>query len=123
MKILIIDDNPTDLKLFVDILEHAGHETIQADNAEEALLVLREQAVNLILVDVMLPGMDGLALAGRLKGDKASQGIPIVATSALTRWPFKRIALSMGCDAFISKPVNTRKFSLQIAAIIDKVKN
>lgn len=120
MKIMLIEDNPTDLKLFVELLHDAGHETVPLANADDALRVLRETGIDLILVDVLLPGTDGLAFAHQVKADEALRGIPLLVMSAFKAWPFKRLARDFGCNGFIQKPIDTRRFARQLATAAGK---
>lgn len=114
MKILLIEDNPIDSKLFADVLRHAGCEVIQTESAEDALTFLLRESVDVILTDVLLPGMDGLSLANHLRTDDSKRRIPIIAMSAVAEWPFARIARNYGCFNFLQKPVDTRHLAEQI---------
>ena len=80
-RILVVEDNPANLKLAVFLLESAGHEVISATNAEAGLALAREKSPNLILMDIQLPGMDGLEATGILMGDVATRGIPVIAVN------------------------------------------
>lgn len=115
MKILIVEDNPVDLKLFTELLAAAGHETVPATGPDDARRLLTRQSVDLVLVDILLDGTDGLALVRELKAGQTTRAIPIIATSAVHEWPFERLARYAGCAAFIQKPVDTRRFCDQLA--------
>jgi CheY-like chemotaxis protein len=113
--ILIIDDNPTHLKLVSKLLE--GHKILRAVNAEEAQVVLAETLPELILMDVALPGMDGLTLARQLKADKRTRHIRIVALTAFAMKGHDQKAFDAGCDGYITQPIDTRKLPERVAEL------
>jgi CheY-like chemotaxis protein len=113
-RILVIDDNPTNLKLASEVLEMAGHVVMTAVDAEDALRLLRDARPDLILMDIALPGMDGLTLTRQLKADPTLKTIPIVALSASAMKGDEQKALDAGCDGFIVKPIDTRTFATQL---------
>jgi CheY-like chemotaxis protein len=106
--ILIVDDNATNLKLLRILLQGEGYEVRAAGDAEEALEVLKTFHPRLILMDIQLPGMDGLELTRRLKADRATQDIIITALTAFAMKGDEQKALEAGCDGYIAKPVDTR---------------
>lgn len=106
--ILIVDDNPVNLKLIRVILEAEGYEVRTASEAQEALTVLETFTPRLILMDIQLPGMDGLTLTKQLKNDPRTKGIPVVALTAYAMKGDDRKALDAGCIGYITKPVDTR---------------
>jgi two-component system cell cycle response regulator len=117
MKILVIEDHPTQLKLAHHVLSAAGHDVNKAEAAEQAFTAIKADRPELILLDLSLPGMDGLELARKLKADPATHGILIVAiTSYPEKYP-KAAALAAGCDAYIQKPINTRELANQLTAV------
>jgi len=113
--ILIIDDNPINLKLAKLILGASGLEIRTAADAEDALAVLESFSPRMILMDIQLPGMNGLDLTRKLKSDPAHRGIIIIALSASAMESEVREALSAGCDAFISKPFDPQALPKVIA--------
>jgi two-component system, cell cycle response regulator len=119
MNILIIEDDPTDMKLLMAVLSSSGHELLGNGSAEQAMLQIRAHKPEMILLDLKLPGMDGLRLARRLKQDPDTRDIPIVAITAAGEIFTKEAALKSGCDAFILKPIDTRKLSGQIDAVAE----
>lgn len=121
-RILVVDDNPTNLKLASEVLEMEGHEVLRAMDADDALAVLRQQLPDLILMDIALPGMDGLELTRRLKADTRLHSVPIVALSAFAMKGDEEKALACGCDGYITKPINTRTFPTQVQAFLCKIK-
>lgn len=120
MNVLIVEDDPTDSKLFGVVLEASGHRVLKMDSAEQAVEEIKARKPELILLDLNLPGMDGLALARRLKQDPDTRHIPIVAVTGASEKFSKEEALAAGCDAYIVKPVDTRKLSQQIASAAGK---
>jgi CheY-like chemotaxis protein len=114
--ILIVDDNPINLKLASDVLEVHGFSVAGARSAEDALTVMEENAPQLVLMDIGLPGMDGLTLTRRLRSDPRYAGLKIVALTAFAMKGDDIKALQAGCDGYISKPINTRTFAAQVEA-------
>ena len=112
--ILIVDDNPANLKLARVLLASEGYEVRTASDAEEALSVLREFHPRLILMDIQLPGMDGLALTRLLKADPGLSGVVIVALTAYAMKGDEERVRAAGCDGYISKPIDTRRLPGQI---------
>jgi two-component system, cell cycle response regulator DivK len=104
--ILIVDDNPQNLKLAKVILSAEGYDVRTAVDAEDALSVLRSFAPRLILLDVQLPGMDGLELTRRLKADPTRSGIVIIAVTSYAMKGDAEKAFAAGCDGYMSKPID-----------------
>jgi len=116
--ILIVDDNPTNLKLASQVLEVEGCTVEQAADAEQAQEMLQHMTPDLILMDIALPGMDGLTLTRKLKTDEKLRHVPVVAMTAFAMKGDDRKALDAGCDGYITKPIDTRKFPQQVAAFL-----
>jgi CheY-like chemotaxis protein len=112
--IMIVEDNPVNLKLVSGLLELEGFNVIRCSNAESARESLKQNHTDLILMDVALPGMDGLALTRILKADKKTKDIKIVVLTAFAMKGDKERVLEAGCDGYITKPIDTRKFKEQI---------
>lgn len=102
--ILTVEDNPTNMKLAVFLLEKVGHEVLQATNAEDGILLARERHPELILMDVQLPGMDGLAATRLLKADATTRTMKIVALTAFAMTGDREKIEAAGCDGYIAKP-------------------
>jgi two-component system cell cycle response regulator len=117
-RILIVDDNPTNLKLVAYLMKAKGYDVATAIDAEAALAAVREHEPRLILMDVQLPGVDGLELTRRLKGDAATCGILIVAVTAYAMKGDRDKAVAAGCDDYITKPIDTRTLPETIARLL-----
>lgn len=116
--ILVVDDNPTNLKLVSDVLEFEGYDILKAVDAEEAQVVLAATLPDLILMDIALPGMDGLTLTRKLKAEERTRGIRIVALTAFAMKGDDQKAFDAGCDGYITKPIDTRKLPDQVAGYL-----
>lgn len=117
-RILVVDDNAINLKLVSDVLEFEGHEILKAMDAEEAQVLLAETLPDLILMDIALPGMDGLTLTRQLKADARTRHIPIVALTAFAMKGDDQKARDAGCDGYITKPIDTRALPAEVAGIL-----
>jgi two-component system cell cycle response regulator DivK len=114
--ILIVDDNPQNLKLARVLLASEGYLVRTATHAEEAVRVLDGFCPRLILMDIQLPGMDGLELTRRLKADPLRHDIVIIALTAYAMKGDREKALAAGCDDYVSKPIDTNALPRLIAA-------
>lgn len=116
--ILVVDDNPGNLKLLSYVLENQGYGIRTAADAGEALAALRQFRPRLILLDLQLPGMDGLELARHLKMDPAQAGVLIVAVTASAMKGDEEKAIEAGCDGYITKPIDTRTLPKLVASYL-----
>ena len=107
-KILIVDDNPTNLKLVAYVMRANGYEVSTAIDADAALADIRDKRPALILMDLQLPGVDGLELTRQLKGDPQTRDIIIVAVTAYAMKGDHDKAVAAGCDDYVTKPIDTR---------------
>ena len=119
-RILIVDDNYINLKLVSDVLEMEGYIIDRAKDATEALKLMAKTPPDLILMDIELPGMDGLTLTRLLKQDQSTRHIAIAALTAFAMKGDDQKAFDAGCDAFITKPIDTRQLPVQIANILER---
>ncbi len=117
-KILIIEDNPLNMELASDLLEAAGYDVVGAISGEEGLRLARIERPALILMDLALPGMDGLMATELLKADPRTSGIPVVALTAQAMKGDRDLALAAGCTDYITKPINTRTFAQTVAGYL-----
>ena len=122
VRILVVDDNLTNLKLAVDVLEFEGYEVLRAENATVAQEVIRRSPPTLILMDIQMPGMDGLTLTRKLRADATTCGIPIVAMTSFAMKGDEQKALDAGCDGYFTKPIDTRKLPGQVAEFLKRGK-
>jgi CheY-like chemotaxis protein len=116
--ILVVDDNNTNLKLVSDILGFEGYRVLQAGDAESAQEIIRGTPPDLILMDIALPGMDGLTLTRRLKGEETTRHIVIVALTAFAMKGDDMKAREAGCDGYITKPISTRTLPEAVAGYL-----
>lgn len=116
--IMVVDDHATNLKLACDVLAVEGFTVIHAMDADQALARLAESTPDLILMDIELPGMDGLSLTRQLKSDERYRSIPIVAMTAYAMKGDDAKALAAGCDGYLSKPIDVRQFPRQVLAFL-----
>lgn len=114
-RILIVDDNATNLKLVAYLMKANGYTVDTALDAESAIVAIRNNHPDVILMDIQLPGIDGLELTRRLKADPATHDIVIVAVTAYAMKGDQVKALAAGCDDYITKPIDTRALPETIA--------
>jgi two-component system, cell cycle response regulator DivK len=115
-KILIVEDNPTNMTLAVFLLQSAGHTVLTATDAEAGLTLARSGRPNLILMDIQLPGIDGLEATAELKRNEATRDIPVIALTALAMKGDEERIRAAGCDGYIAKPMRYEAFLATIAA-------
>ncbi len=107
--ILVVEDNPLNMELVCDILEVNGYTVYQASAADEGIKIAKENIPHLILMDIQLPGMDGLAATQILKDDIITRDIPVVALTAHAMKGDEQKAFEAGCSGYITKPIDTRE--------------
>jgi two-component system cell cycle response regulator DivK len=115
-KVLIVEDNSANMTLAVFLLQSAGHAVLSARDAEAGLTLAREEQPDLILMDIQLPGMDGLQATALLKRDDATRAIPVIALTALAMKGDEARIRAAGCDGYIAKPMRYQEFLATIAA-------
>ena len=118
--ILVVEDNEVNQLLTASVLEREGFTVDLAGDSTQAMERLRERTPELILMDVQLPGMDGLALTRQLKTDPATARITIVALTAHAMTGDREQTLAAGCAGYISKPINTRTFAGEVRAFLPR---
>jgi CheY-like chemotaxis protein len=121
-RILVVDDNVVNLRLASEVLELEGYAVERAADAEQAQDFLRSSIPDLILMDIALPGMDGLTLTRKLKADARLRHIPVVALTAFAMKGDEEKAYAAGCDGYITKPIDTRELSKQVALALGRAK-
>jgi len=118
--VLVVDDNPANLKLIRVLLTANGFDVRTAANAEEAQATLRSCNPGIILMDLQLPGMDGLELTRRLKRDPKTAGITIIAVTAYAMKNDDQRALASGCDDYVTKPIDVDTLPVLVSAWFEK---
>jgi two-component system, cell cycle response regulator DivK len=109
-KVLVVEDNPANMTLATFLLKSAGYVVLSATDAEIGLALARAEQPDLILMDIQLPGMDGLTATAVLKGDAATRDIPVIALTALAMKGDEERIRAAGCDGYIAKPLAYREF-------------
>jgi two-component system cell cycle response regulator DivK len=120
-KVLIVEDNPANMTLATFLLQSAGYLVISARDAETGLGLARKEQPDLILMDIQLPGMDGLEATGLLKGDPATRAIPVIALTALAMKGDEERIRAAGCDGYIAKPLAYKEFLATVSAQLGNV--
>jgi two-component system cell cycle response regulator DivK len=119
-KVLLVEDNPANMTLATFLLESVGHSVIKATDAEIAVGLAATEQPDLILMDIQLPGMDGLRATGLLKADEVTRAIPVIALTALAMKGDEERIRAAGCDGYIAKPLAYKEFLATIAAELGK---
>ena len=119
-QILVIDDTPVNLKLTRIVLANEGYVVRTANDAEEALAILDHFRPDLMLVDIQLPGMDGLELTRRVKANPGTRDIVVVALTASAMKGDEEHAMKEGCDGYITKPIDTRSLPIRLREYLSK---
>jgi len=114
--ILIVEDNEKNLKLARDVLQFSGFQTLEAGTGEAAVGLAREQRPDLILMDIELPGIDGITALQQLRADAGTAGIPIIALTASAMSADRDRFFGAGFDGYISKPIDIKQFPNQVRA-------
>jgi two-component system, cell cycle response regulator DivK len=119
-KVLIVEDNPANMTLATFLLQSAGHAVLSARDAETGLALARVEQPDLVLMDIQLPGMDGLEATALLKSDPSTRTIPVIALTALAMKGDEQRILGAGCDGYIAKPLAYKEFLATISAQLMK---
>jgi len=120
MNILVIEDNPINMKLASELLTKTGYTVRQASDAETGIRMARRDAPGLILMDIQLPGMNGLTAARLLKSDDRTKDIPIIALTAFAMKGDEERMLATGCDAYIAKPIRYKALLEMVASFMKR---
>jgi two-component system cell cycle response regulator DivK len=118
--ILIVEDNPANLKLAALLLEKSGYAVLKAENGEAGLRLARERAPDLVLMDIQMPGIDGLEATRQLRADPATARLKILALTALAMKGDEERILAAGCDGYIAKPFRYQEFLERVAAALEE---
>jgi two-component system cell cycle response regulator DivK len=118
--ILIVEDNDKNLKLARDVLQFGGFRTLEATSGEEGVAKALAERPDLILMDIQLPGMDGIAALKKLREDERMRGVPIVALTASVMKSDRERFDAAGFDAFLQKPIDVKTFATEVRGLIEK---
>jgi two-component system cell cycle response regulator DivK len=116
--LLIVEDNAQNLKLARDILAHVGYGTLEAQTAEQAVALARSHRPDMILMDIQLPGMDGIQALAQLQADAVTAAIPVVAFTAFAMKDDRERFLGAGFHGYLEKPISVRDFPGQVADLL-----
>ena len=117
--ILIIEDNEKNRKLLRDVLQVKGYATIESETAEEGLKLALEKSPALILMDIQLPGMDGITALKHLKADPKTKAIPVIAVTASAMTHNRETMLAEGFDGYQTKPISLKDFLGEVRRVLD----
>jgi len=119
-RVLIVEDNPANMTLAVFLLKSAGYTVITATDAEAGVAIARAEQPDLILMDIQLPGMDGLQATTLLKADDATRAIPVIALTALAMKGDEERIRAAGCDGYVAKPLAYKEFLATVSAQLSR---
>jgi two-component system, cell cycle response regulator DivK len=120
LRILVVEDSPVNMALTVAILENAGHTILQADHAAEGIEMARSEQPDLVLMDIQLPDIDGLAATRLLKGDPRTSHIPVIALTAFAMKGDEDDTRAAGCDGYVTKPIRYKEFLAEMDAVVKR---
>jgi CheY-like chemotaxis protein len=118
--ILIVEDNPQSLKLVRDILQAKGYQTLEAETGEEGVRLARERQPALILMDIQLPGINGIEALRRLRADPVTSSTPVIAVTASVMTQDRSRIMAAGFDGFQSKPISVNQLLAAVRDALDK---
>ena len=118
--ILIVEDNEKNLKLVRDVLQFKGYQTVEAGTGEDGVRLAKERHPALVLMDIQLPGIDGITALGRLRADAATRAIPVIAVTASAMTHDRQKIMAAGFDGYQTKPIKVREFLEAVRAMLDK---
>jgi CheY-like chemotaxis protein len=118
--ILIVEDNEKNLKLVRDVLRHTGYQTIEAGTGEDGVRLAKERGPALILMDIQLPGIDGITALGQLRADPATRAIPVMAVTASAMTQDRKKIMAAGFDGYQTKPIRVREFMDAVRETLDR---
>ena len=118
-RILVVEDNPLNLKLVRDVLQFAGYDVVEAQSGEEGLRVAEADSPDLVLMDLQLPGIDGTETLRRLRQGSLGRDVPVVAVTAFAMAEDRERATLAGFDGYVEKPISVRELPGQIEAFLD----
>jgi len=119
--ILIVEDNDKNLKLVRDVLQVKGYATIEAGNAEDGIVLARTRSPDLILMDIQLPGMNGIEARKVLRADPSTARIPVIAVTASVMQQDRNLITEAGFDGYVGKPINLKEFLDTVRAALERI--
>jgi CheY-like chemotaxis protein len=119
-RVLVVEDNDKNRKLVRDVLSHKGYDVIEAETGEDGVRLAKERQPRLILMDIQLPGIDGIEALRRLRADAATHGIPVIAVTASALDRDRRKIMAAGFDGYQSKPLNVKGFMAAVEAVFGR---
>jgi two-component system cell cycle response regulator DivK len=120
--VLIVEDNEKNLKLVRDVLQVKGYDTIEAGTAEDGIVLARSRKPDLVLMDIQLPGMNGIDALKVLRADAATARIPVIAVTASVMQQDRNLITEAGFDGYIGKPINLKEFIDTVRAMVERPK-
>ena len=120
--ILIVEDNEKNLKLVRDVLQAKGYQTIEAGTAEDGIVLARDRMPDLVLMDIQLPGMNGIDALKVLRVDAVTARIPVIAVTASVMQQDRNLITEAGFDGYIGKPINLKEFIDTVRAMVERPK-
>lgn len=117
-RIMIVEDNERNIKLLRDLLGARGYDTIEARSGEEAIALVRAERPDLVLMDIQLPGMDGVAALRELRSLRETAATPVIAVTAFAMKDDRERLLASGFDGYIEKPIDIRELPVQLSAFL-----
>lgn len=118
--VLIVEDNDKNRKLVRDALQFKGYQTIEAETGEDGVRLARERRPALVLMDIQLPGIDGIAALGQLRADPATKDIPVIAVTASVMTQDRQKIVAAGFDAFQGKPISVRELLETVRRLVEQ---
>ena len=118
--ILIVEDNDKNRKLVRDVLAHGGYRLLETDNGEEAVRLAQAERPALVLMDIQLPGIDGIEALRRLRAEAATRTIPVIAVTASAMTQDRTTIMAAGFDGYQSKPISVRPFLAAVRQALDR---
>jgi two-component system cell cycle response regulator DivK len=113
-RILVVEDNPKNLKLVRDVLQFSGYEVVEATSGEDGVRLAAETSPDLILMDLQLPGIDGVEALRRIRASERTRGVPVVAVTAFAMDHDRERAFDSGFNGYVEKPISVRRLPQQV---------
>jgi two-component system cell cycle response regulator DivK len=120
LRILVIEDSPVNMALTVAILENAGHTVLQADHALSGMEMARTEQPDLVLMDIQLPDLDGLAATRMLKSNPRTADLPVIALTAFAMKGDEDETRAAGCDGYVTKPIRYKEFLAEVDKVMKR---